>query len=110
MYMAPEMWRFKGHQYKGFTEAADMWSVGIMAFQWLDGHPFVRSNALQLLENPKQWPAYIKRKFEKSVEISNTEKDFLQNLLVIDPKDRSTAEEALNHPYFGIPNTSRDCP
>jgi serine/threonine protein kinase len=41
-----------------------------------------------------------KFKFPSSQFLSNEAKDFITNLLMVDPKKRMSAEKALNHPWL----------
>lgn len=42
-------------------------------------------------------------KFSERVQISNEAKDLIENLLVVDPKQRLTVPQILNHPWLKDP-------
>lgn len=92
-YCAPEI--LSGEPY---DKSVDMWSLGVITYILLTGFfPFY---------DPKRDPAVLFRKiqnvsydWEDCPEVSNVGKDFVAKLLVLNPKQRLTAEEALNHPW-----------
>ena len=83
---------------KPVTLNTDMWSVGVLAYILLSGKsPFYGSNPKQTLINVEncQW-AFVDELNQMSLEA----KDFITKLLTLDPKERMTAEQALNHPWI----------
>eukprot|EP01119_Soliformovum_irregulare_P025363 TRINITY_DN9368_c0_g1_i1.p1 TRINITY_DN9368_c0_g1~~TRINITY_DN9368_c0_g1_i1.p1 ORF type:complete len:627 (-),score=161.64 TRINITY_DN9368_c0_g1_i1:43-1923(-) len=96
-YLAPEVLRGIGHD-----ESADWWSVGAITYEFLTGlPPFTSDSADEVFRNVLhqeiEWP--------EDIEISDTAKDFVKNLLVRDPTQRlgSRAEGVLElqrHPFF----------
>eukprot|EP01126_Amoeba_proteus_P042850 TRINITY_DN466_c0_g1_i4.p1 TRINITY_DN466_c0_g1~~TRINITY_DN466_c0_g1_i4.p1 ORF type:complete len:337 (+),score=57.97 TRINITY_DN466_c0_g1_i4:110-1120(+) len=97
-YVAPEVLLCKT-----YNESVDMWGIGIITFILLAGFPpFYNEN------NPLDDAAL----FEKVInvdydldddcwdDVSDLAKDFIQHLLLKDPNDRLTAEEAKKHAWF----------
>eukprot|EP01084_Bolivina_argentea_P133863 236245_1 len=99
-YMAPEMLRFQP-----YGTSVDMWSLGVILYIILCGFPpFYDEN-----DDIGKLRRKIKRVLDKydmsSVYwdmISNEAKDLVGKLLVIDPKKRLTAEQALQHKWFRV--------
>ena len=90
--MAPEV-----AKNTGFTEAADMWSLGVMAFELLTGERFIAFGDLIFEEE------FLKKRVDKMFpgqqyeQYSHKAKDLIRHLIVIQPTERLTAEETLNH-------------
>eukprot|EP01102_Stenamoeba_stenopodia_P006424 TRINITY_DN1759_c1_g1_i2.p1 TRINITY_DN1759_c1_g1~~TRINITY_DN1759_c1_g1_i2.p1 ORF type:complete len:670 (+),score=173.94 TRINITY_DN1759_c1_g1_i2:118-2127(+) len=95
-YLAPEM--LSG---EGYGVEVDMWGVGIITYILLSGYPPFYSDTDDLAEifqqimkaeykcDPKIWSR-----------ISLEAKEFVEALLVLDPKRRMTAKQALEHPWL----------
>ncbi|KAK9717866.1 Calcium/calmodulin-dependent protein kinase type I [Basidiobolus ranarum] len=94
-YMAPEVMNGVGH-----GKPVDMWAIGVIAYILLCGYfPFTGSN-----EN-EELIAMLNGKYsfapeEYWVDISEDAKDFIRRLLVVDPAQRMTASEAMEHPWL----------
>jgi serine/threonine protein kinase len=89
--MAPEI--FAGN-YKGF--ASDMWSAGVVLYAMLFGSvPFKGTDTKLLCAQVKSGLYYINE------QISESAADMLSRLLEVNPNERITALEALNHPWMG---------
>ena len=80
----------------------DMWSVGVLSYILLSGlSPFGGENDEETLKHVKacDWnmddPAFNG--------ISDKAKDFIKRLLVMDPHDRLSIHEALDHPWLNQP-------
>jgi len=80
-----------------YDRMCDMFSVGVTAFFLLTGMlPFdgpTDDETFELI-------SIGKFKFPSSFFLSNEAKDFITNLLMVDPKKRMSAEKALNHPWL----------
>ena len=95
-YMAPEVLEctyFKVHKHSSYSIPCDMWSLGVTTFflgtKWL---PFLSENKHQVCAKivRGQW------EFPDMV-LSRGFKAFVNQLLVLDPKRRLTATDALQH-------------
>jgi calcium-dependent protein kinase len=91
--MAPEV--LKG----SYTNQADLWSVGVIAAMLLSSQmPFFGHKRSQLVEQIMQGKFELKGKRWKRV--SRQAKSFVSALLVVDPSERATAEEALQYHWL----------
>ncbi|XP_042149901.1 peripheral plasma membrane protein CASK isoform X3 [Ixodes scapularis] len=92
-FMAPEV-----VQRKPYGKPADVWSCGVLLYVLLTGtlpflgtkerlHEAICSGKLNL--TGRQWD-----------QISEYGKDVIQRMLCLDPRDRYTVEELLNHPWL----------
>ena len=101
IFKAPEI--VKGKLRTCDSPAVDLWSAGVILFFLLEGSPPFYDT------DPVKLQAAIcagKFPFEDSAweNISENAKDLVSKLLVIDPKKRLSAVEALAHPWFSDPN------
>jgi len=97
-YVAPEVLLCES-----YNLSVDMWGIGIITYILLAGYPPFYDET-----NPQDDTVL----FEKVInvdydlddecwdDVSDLAKDFIQHLLVKDPKDRLTALEAMEHPWF----------
>mmetsp|Transcript_102406 Transcript_102406/g.271003 ORF Transcript_102406/g.271003 Transcript_102406/m.271003 type:complete len:508 (-) Transcript_102406:186-1709(-) len=96
MYVAPEV---LSKNYSGGS--CDMWSLGVIVFRLLMVQlPFstegtkaqvrarIRSGVIGI-DRPKRWDA-----------LSDSARNFIERLLVVDPEQRMTAEQAFEHPWI----------
>lgn len=94
MYVAPEVLR--GVPY---DQSCDLWSIGVMVYFFLSGCPPFMDRRKQGL-----YQKIVTGSFSFANEgwdsISHDAKDFIAACLIVNPKDRITAEEALCHPWF----------
>eukprot|EP00826_Nyctotherus_ovalis_P061589 TRINITY_DN877_c0_g2_i18.p1 TRINITY_DN877_c0_g2~~TRINITY_DN877_c0_g2_i18.p1 ORF type:complete len:187 (-),score=40.90 TRINITY_DN877_c0_g2_i18:871-1431(-) len=92
LYMAPEV--FTNYQYSKYV---DLWSVGIIAYIVLVGrHPLHRSG-----EDVAEYVSRLRKatwKFPKL--LSDLAKSFILKLVKVNPLERYTAKEALEHPWI----------
>lgn len=89
-YVAPEVLE---HSY---TEKADMWSAGVIAYMLLTGSPpFFGSDEEVLLKIRAGKPHWSSR-FHT---LSGHAKSFVEGMLVKDPVARFSAQQALDHPF-----------
>jgi serine/threonine protein kinase len=89
-YAAPEM--VKGNKY---TNAADIWSTGVMLFAIVGGYlPFDDDNIQRLLQKivytEVRYPSFFSPQLT----------DLLQKMMCKDPERRLTLEMIKNHPWF----------
>ena len=99
-YSAPEVFQ------KNYTEKCDIWSCGVILYILLSARPpFGGENDEEIIENVQQGRIDLSSPpFNKA---SKACLDLLQKLLTIDPKQRISAQEALNHKWFRD-NTSKE--
>uniref|UniRef100_A0A8C8SXA4 non-specific serine/threonine protein kinase n=1 Tax=Pelusios castaneus TaxID=367368 RepID=A0A8C8SXA4_9SAUR len=93
-YVAPELL-----QQKPYGKAVDIWALGVISYILLCGYPpFYDENDSELFAQ------ILKGEFEFDSpywdDISDSAKDFIQQLLQRDPEKRYTCEQALQHPWI----------
>ena len=94
-YMAPEMINGK-YYYK-----SDMWSIGVILFIMVTGSfPFNGPTRTEVFEQISKGK-YNKKKLNKQ-KCSNELKDLIKKALIIDPSQRISIEEALQHEWFKL--------
>lgn len=89
-YLAPELILGKDHDH-----TIDIWCLGITCYEWLVGAP--------PFESDSRWDTYDKIKsLEYSIpdHVSPEAKDFIQKLIVLDPAQRMSLNQALQHPFL----------
>jgi calcium-dependent protein kinase len=92
-YIAPEVLK------KHYDEKCDIWSCGVILYILLSGRPpFGGDNDKEIMERV----AVGKYDLQSSPfnKISKNCIDLIQKLLIMDPKKRISAQDALNHPWF----------
>jgi len=92
-YMAPEV--LKGT----YDEKCDMWALGVLLYVLVSGYlPFQGSNKQFIYKRIMNASFHFRHKeFEM---VSEEGKNLIRRLLVVDPNQRPTAEEALKDPWF----------
>jgi len=89
-YLAPEMVNRTGHSVK-----LDIWSLGVLLYEMLAGRaPFESKQKETLFENIRK----LKLKFPMT--FPPLAKDLVRRLLRINPEERLSLEELLNHPWM----------
>ncbi|XP_035272598.1 serine/threonine-protein kinase H1 homolog [Anguilla anguilla] len=84
---------------KPYTNAVDMWALGVISYILLSGTmPFEDENRTRLYRQ------ILKGKYSFSGEpwpnVSNLAKDFIERVLTVDPAARLSAGQALKHPWI----------
>lgn len=84
---------------KPYTNAVDMWALGVISYILLSGTmPFEDDNRMRLYRQ------ILKGKYSFSGEpwpsVSNQAKDFVERILTVEPGKRLTAGQALKHPWI----------
>ena len=80
-----------------FDSSIDLWALGVFTFEMFHGSPLFYNPDLKMT-----FDAIKKFKFAYSLK-SITDKnarDFIEKLVVFDPKGRMSAKECLNHPFL----------
>mmetsp|Transcript_28364 Transcript_28364/g.62333 ORF Transcript_28364/g.62333 Transcript_28364/m.62333 type:complete len:723 (-) Transcript_28364:91-2259(-) len=94
-YVAPEV--ISG---KGYCQAADMWSLGVIFFFVLGGYPpFVDYNSRQGMFQKIMAGDFDFHETDWNG-VSSQAKEFIRGLLTVDPGNRLTASQALYHPWI----------
>lgn len=93
-YIAPEILLRQS-----YTNAVDMWAIGVITHILLSGQmPFADENRTRLYKAILEAKySYIGKAWK---DVSDSAKDFIDHLLVLDPDKRMTAEEGLRHPWI----------
>jgi len=93
-YVAPEVLMCES-----YDKSVDMWGIGIITYILLAGYPpFYADNDTQLFE--KIMNAEYDFDDECWDDVSDLAKDFIQHLLVKEPENRFTADQALAHEWI----------
>ena len=82
-----------------YTSQADLWSAGVMTYMLLSSHrPFYHRHRKVMIDRIMR----ADYNFEKDYwnPISDEAKDYINNLLVLDPKNRMNATKALKHKWL----------
>ncbi|RMC05863.1 hypothetical protein DUI87_17406 [Hirundo rustica rustica] len=98
MYLAPEVLNSLGTA--GYSRAVDCWSLGVILFVCLCGYPPFNEQNTQL--SLKDQITHGKYTFiaKEWKHVSDMALDLVKKLLVVDPSERLTTEEALEHPWL----------
>uniref|UniRef100_F6XN12 non-specific serine/threonine protein kinase n=1 Tax=Monodelphis domestica TaxID=13616 RepID=F6XN12_MONDO len=87
-----------------YTTEVDIWSLGIMVIEMVDGEPpYFSDSPVQAMKRLRDSPP---PKLKNSHKASPVLRDFLERMLIRDPLDRATAQELLDHPFLlqtGLP-------
>ena len=97
-FVAPEILKNIPHD-----ESADLWSVGVVVYILLVGYPpFMKDTQSELFQQIRtgSWDFVD----EDWVNISSEAKELVSNLLVVDPAQRWTVEQALKSAWISEPN------
>lgn len=84
-----------------YDSQADLWSIGVVTFQLISGDkPFwggsPKEIAREVVKGEYSFGAPVWK------QVSSEAKDFIKKLIVIDPKIRYTAQQALGHPWVAL--------
>lgn len=93
-YVAPEVLNAEG-----YDKEVDLWSIGVITYILLCGFPPFYAETV-----PEVFEQIMKAEYDYPEEywneISAEGKDFIDHLLVVDPKERLTAKQALEHKWL----------
>merc|ERR1719334_2482621 len=93
-YVAPEVLK------KDYSHGScDLWSLGCTAFTLLFGYmPFGAKDDSKLMKQILS--GEYKQRADRWSAVSKVAQDFVKDLLVVNPKRRLTAQQALAHPFI----------
>ncbi|KAF7458403.1 calcium-dependent protein kinase CDPK5 [Cryptosporidium felis] len=92
-YVAPEV------LYGSYSKLCDLWSAGVILYILLCGYPpFHGKDNVEILRKVKIGQYSLEHNSWKYV--SDSAKDLIRRLLMIDPNKRISAQDALNHPWI----------
>lgn len=104
-YCVPEILTKKLSRFsKGYTAACDLWSLGIMTYVLLCGHPPFRGEASKLLKLAKEEKLIPEDNIWKA--LSSESKDFIRCLLKAKPQKRLKFQQVLSHPWFEMQHSN----
>ena len=89
-YLSPEMAKKEGH-----NEMVDIWAMGVLMFEFLAGYPPFFGNCPKELYNN-----IIKLKIEWPVDFPPLAKNLITKILKINPSERLSINEILDHAWF----------
>ena len=106
-YMAPELLRCsQSDDTDGYGLPVDLWACGVILYTLLSGVPPFWHRKQHLMFRMIMEGQYTLTSSEWD-DVSDTAKDLIQRLLVINPSERYTAAQALEHPFFSHERTRR---
>ncbi|CAF3133568.1 unnamed protein product [Rotaria socialis] len=106
-YMAPELLRCsQSEDGPGYGLPVDLWACGVILYTLLSGLPPFWHRKQHLMFRMIMEGQYTMTGSEWD-DVSETAKDLIRHLLVVNPADRYTAEQALQHPFFISEKTRR---
>jgi len=94
-YMAPEVIRRTGH-----GKPVDMWSIGVLTYFLLCGYTPFDCQRMDEEVNNILAGNYKFEPVQYWFAVSDTARDFIRKLLVVNPNLRMTAKQALQHPWL----------
>ncbi|CAF2368887.1 unnamed protein product [Rotaria sp. Silwood2] len=106
-YMAPELLRCsQSDEGPGYGLPVDLWACGVILYTLLSGLPPFWHRKQHLMFRMITEGQYTMTGSEWD-DVSETAKDLIRHLLVINPAERYTAAQALQHPFFISERTRR---
>lgn len=101
-YLAPELLHSAMYpDADGYGQAVDIWACGVIMFTLLVGcPPFWHRKQMVMLR--KIMEGDFSFTSPEWADITEPPKDLIRKLLVVDPQERISIKEALNHPFFQI--------
>ncbi|CAF0852387.1 unnamed protein product [Rotaria sordida] len=106
-YMAPELLQCSQYDdMPGYSLPVDLWACGVILFTLLSGLPPFWHRKQHLMFRMIMDGQYTMTGSEWD-DVSEIAKDLISHLLVIDPAERYTALQALQHPFFNVERTRR---
>ena len=84
-------------QGKTYDENVDLWSLGVLTYEFLFGMPPFESNSYSKTYSNIVHGYYC---FPNSVDVHESAKHFIKSLLIIEPSQRLKLPEILNHSWL----------
>jgi calcium-dependent protein kinase len=97
LYAAPEV--FDGV----YCRKCDLWSTGVVLFQLFTGHPPFQTSDVQILRSLHRDPVLTGDSMFRGVarrQMPTVARSFMRGLLTVEPADRLSAEEAVQHEWL----------
>jgi len=105
--MAPELLRCSQSEgMPGYGLPVDLWACGVILYTLLSGLPPFWHRKQYLMFRMIMEGQYTMTGSEWD-DVSETAKDLIRHLLVINPAERFTAAQAIQHPFFNNERTRR---
>ena len=90
IYLAPEIIKETGHD-----ERVDIWCIGVLLFELITGKVPFQGNDIETLKNN-----ILHLKINWPKEMDPNAKDLISKILKLDPDERLTLEEIIQHEFF----------
>ncbi|XP_032899706.1 serine/threonine-protein kinase Chk2 isoform X2 [Amblyraja radiata] len=97
-YLAPEV--LLGAGAGSYSKAVDCWSLGVILFICLAGYPPFSDQNKEMALRDQIIKGHYRFIRDYWVNVSETAKDLVKKLLIVDPVKRLSTEDALNHPWM----------
>lgn len=99
-YMAPEIVKCAvSHEHPGYQKSVDVWACGVLMYQLLSGRrPFDHRKQLITLRRIRAGDYSFP--FSEWRHVSDSAKDLIRRLLDVNPDNRVSAAQALQHAFF----------
>lgn len=82
-----------------YTEACDLWSMGVVVYMLLSAHrPFFHQSRKVMIDKIMRADYTFEKPYWKPISLQA--KDMVDKLLVVDPKERATAKQSLQHGWL----------
>lgn len=98
-YIAPQIVEGSvGHSYE-----VDIWSMGVICYAFLFGRPPFETNEVKLTYKKIKSCEYtfpVHADLYQTTSAPEEAKDFIKNILILDPKKRLTTKQMLAHPFL----------
>ncbi|CAF3844294.1 unnamed protein product [Rotaria magnacalcarata] len=106
-YMSPELLkRVQNADMPGYGLPVDLWACGVIFYTLLSGSPPFWNRRENLMFRMIKDGQYTMTGAAWD-DVSETAKDLIRHLLVVDADERYTVAQALQHPFFSIERTQR---
>ncbi|MGY0216284.1 protein kinase domain-containing protein [Endozoicomonadaceae bacterium StTr2] len=106
-YMAPEILAAEEGDPEGYTAKADVWSTGIVMFEIMTGELFDIIAPKHNIMGDREGYEFHQSAYDHCIQsiknnrrLTSDAKDLLLKMLDLDPNNRPSVEDALQHPFF----------